>query len=288
MCRAFLDAGLEVRALVRAGSDRSRLPVARLSFAEGDIVRPETLRPAFEGCDVVVNLVGIIREKGLATFQRVHAEGTANVVREAASAGVKRIVQMSAVGARPDAPSAYHRTKSAGEESVRASGVEWVILRPSLIFGPGDGFTTTMIDLVRRAPVIPIIGSGDSRMQPIAVQDVCAAFVASARSDGHAGKTYELGGPEVLTYRAIVRQVADEMGVRKAMVHLPVALIGAVAQVMSRVTSAFPLTPDQLLMLQEDNIAQPNHAAEVFGLHLTAFEAALGAIIAAQRDGTAA
>ncbi|BCW99947.1 MAG: NAD-dependent nucleoside diphosphate-sugar epimerase/dehydratase [Armatimonadota bacterium] len=288
LCRLLVERGHRVTALVRPGSTRARPSGGGVRFAEGDITRPETLPAAFQGCDVVVNLVGIIRETRDQTFERIHAEGAAAVALAAREAGVRRLVHMSAVGTRPHAPSAYHRTKWLGEEAVRASGLEWVILRPSLIFGIGDGFTTTMIDLVRRAPVIPVIGSGTNLMQPIAVEDVCAAFASSAEEDCHCGQTYELGGPEQITYEQIVRMVARELGVRRPFVHLPVWMMMPLAGVLSRLSARFPLTPDQIRMLQEDNVAQPNHALTVFGLELMRFEDGLKRIVASVVGGRAA
>lgn len=288
LCRLLVERGHKVTALVRPGSPRARLFGGEIGFAEGDITRPETLPAAFQGCDVVVNLVGIIRETRDQTFERIHAEGAAAVALAAREAGVRRLVHMSAAGTRPHAPSAYHRTKWMGEEAVRASGLQWVILRPSLIFGIGDGFTTTMMDLVRRAPVIPVIGSGKNRMQPIAVEDVCAAFASSAEEERHVGQTYDLGGPEQLTYEQIVRMVARELGVRRLFVHLPVWLMMPLSGVLSRISSRFPLTPDQIRMLQEDNVAEPNHAHEVFGLELMRLEDGLKKIVAsAAGDGAA-
>jgi len=286
LCRALAERGHSVTALVRPGSSR-RPQAPGLRFAEGDITRPQSLPDAFQGCEVVVNLVGIIRETREQTFERIHAEGTAAVATAARKAGARRLVQMSAAGTRPDAASAYHRTKWLGEEAVRSSGLEWVVLRPSLIFGRGDGFTTAMMDLVRRTPIVPIVGPGTNLMQPIAVEDVCDAFVQSVEEERHAGKTCELGGPERLTYEQIVRTVAREMGLRRSFVHLPVWMIMPVAAVMSRLSARFPLTPDQIRMLQEDNVAEPNHASEVFALKLTRFEDGLKTMIAAARGDAA-
>ncbi len=285
LCRELAARGHAVTALVREGSSAERLAGENISFARGDITRPESLPPAFQGCDAVVHLVGIIRERPGQTFEGIHAEGTASVVRAARQAGVRRLVHMSAAGTRPDAASSYHRTKWLGEEAVRASGLEWVVLRPSLIFGRGDGFTTTMMDLVRRAPVVPVIGSGKNLMQPVAVGDVCAAFAASVEEERHTGQTYELGGPDRLTYEEIVRMVVRAMGLRRRFVHIPAGLMMPVAAVLSRLSPRFPLTPDQIRMLQEDNIAEGDHAREVFGLRLTSYEEGLKDIVAPGGEG---
>lgn len=279
LCRRLALAGYEVVALARDPSRAGKLP-PNVTAVAGDITESDSLAEAFRGCTVVMNLVGIIREVGKATFQRVHAEGTRNVVRAAEAAGVTRLVQMSAVGTRPNATSRYHQTKWAGEESVRTSKLEWVIIRPSLVFGKGDGFTTTLIDLIRKAPIIPVIGSGRNLMQPIAVEDVTAIFLAVTEGEEHIGKTYEIGGPEHLPYRQIVRMIARQLGSRKPLVSVPIALMSPVAGVMSRLTSRFPLTPDQLAMLKEDNIANPNQAETVFNLNLVNFSEGLKKMLA--------
>ncbi len=228
----------------------------------------------------LIHLVGIIRERSGASFEAVHVRGTNNVIEAAAASGVRRIVHMSAAGTRPGAASRYHQSKWRAEESVRASGLEWTILRPSLIFGKGDGFTTMLIDLVRKAPVVPVIGSGRNLFQPIAVEDVSAAFAACVEDAAMAGNTFELGGPERLSFETILRVIAGRMKSRKPFVHVPAALMRLLSGTMSRVTSRFPLTPDQLIMLGEDNIAEPNHAVEALHLPLTPFAEGLDRILA--------
>lgn len=279
LCRRLVLAGHEVLALARDPERGSTLP-PNVTAVKADITQPETLADIFHGCMVVINLVGIIREVGKSTFQQVHAEGTRNVVHAAEAAGVTRLVQMSAVGTRANAASRYHQTKWLAEEYVRASKLEWSIIRPSLVFGKGDGFTTTLIDLIHKAPVIPVIGSGKNLMQPIAVEDVVAVFLAASEGGDHIGKTYEIGGPEHLPYRQIVRMIARQLGSRKPLVSVPIALMSPVAGVMSRITSRFPLTPDQLAMLKEDNVASPNHAQTVFSLNLINFSDGLKKMLA--------
>lgn len=281
MCRRFVNGGHQVVTLVRPGADRSGLPESAITFAEGDITRPDTLPAAFEGCDCVVHLVGIIRESGEATFEKIHDTGTRNVVEAAEQAGVAQIVHMSAAGTRSDGESDYHRTKWAAEQTVKGSSMRWTIMRPSLIFGKGDGFTNTLIDLIRKSPVIPIVGRGENLMQPVAVEDVVTCFQRVVENEGHHGQCYLLGGPDRIPFKRIVSLVARQMGTRKPTVHIPVPIVRPVAGAMSNLLAGFPLTPDQLRMLLEDNIAQPNDAEEVFDLKLTSFQDGLKKILAA-------
>jgi len=269
--------GHHLTCLVRSDPRPGQLPAEGVTVARGDILSPDSLARAFAGCDALIHLVGIIRERSGASFEAVHVRGTNNVIEAAAASGVRRIVHMSAAGTRPGAASRYHQSKWRAEESVRASGLEWTILRPSLIFGKGDGFTTMLIDLVRKAPVVPVIGSGRNLFQPIAVS---AAFAACVEDAAMAGNTFELGGPERLSFETILRVIAGRMKSRKPFVHVPAALMRLLSGTMSRVTSRFPLTPDQLIMLGEDNIAEPNHAVEALHLPLTPFAEGLDRILA--------
>jgi len=280
MARELAGRGHHLTCLVRSDPRPGQLPAEGVTVARGDILSPDSLARAFAGCDALIHLVGIIRERSGASFEAVHVRGTNNVIEAAAASGVRRIVHMSAAGTRPGAASRYHQSKWRAEESVRASGLEWTILRPSLIFGKGDGFTTMLIDLVRKAPVVPVIGSGRNLFQPIAVEDVSAAFAACVEDAAMAGNTFELGGPERLSFETILRVIAGRMKSRKPFVHVPAALMRLLSGTMSRVTSRFPLTPDQLIMLGEDNIAEPNHAVEALHLPLTPFAEGLDRILA--------
>lgn len=281
MARELAGRGHHLTCLVRSDPRPGQLPAEGVTVARGDILSPDSLARAFEDCDAVVHLVGIIRESSRASFEAVHVLGTDNVLEAAAACGVRRIVHMSAAGTRPGAASRYHQSKWRAEEAARASGLEWTILRPSLIFGKGDGFTTMLIDLVRKAPVVPVIGSGRNLFQPIAVEDVCNAFAACLEdAAAMAGNTFELGGPERLSFETILRVIAGRMKSRKPFVHVPAALMRLLSGTMSSVTSRFPLTPDQLIMLGEDNIAEPNHAVEALHLPLTPFAEGLDRILA--------
>ena len=252
----------------------------------GDISEASSLHGPFVDVDAVVHLVGIIREVGTATFQRVHVDGTQNVVDAMEQADVRRIVYVSAIGASPDGVSRYQTTKFEAEEIIRRSGLDYVILRPSLVFGPGDEFTASLTDLVRQIGPTPVVGDGKSRFQPIAVENVVSCIVESLENDEHTGKTYELGGPDVLTFEQMVGMVSVALGVHKSILHVPRWAVKAGVATLEKITSRLPVTSDQLAMLQRDNVCSHNDAQEVFSLHLTRFRDALPTMVAAAKEPT--
>src|SRR5215471_13895906 len=177
LLKRLLAEGHTVRALVR-DPQKAKLPAGnKVEIVQGDVVEGHGLDEGLKGCDAAIHLVGIIVETGKATFERVHHLGTRNVVEAARRNRVSRFVQMSAIGARADGVSEYQTTKWKGEEAVRQSGIPYCILRPSLIFGPGSGFVTQMLDVMGKAPLFrPVPGSGKPRFRPIFVEDVAACF----------------------------------------------------------------------------------------------------------------
>jgi uncharacterized protein YbjT (DUF2867 family) len=264
MSRLLAD-GHEVVALVR---DPAVLPKhERLTPARGDVVTGAGLDEAARGCGAVIHLVGIIMEQGDATFERVHYAGTRNVVEAAKRAGVKRFVQMSALGARRDGVSAYQTTKWRAEEEVRKSGMEYVVLRPSLIFGPRDGFVTQMIDVMRSAPLVrPVVGHGKYRFRPIFIDDVVTCFVSSLTNAAATNQTIELGGGEELTLNEVLAQIAECVGVRKPAFHVPFPVMYGVATVLGKVLKRPPVTTDQLRMLQEGSTCDTGPMRRIFGV----------------------
>lgn len=254
--------GHTVRLLVhgRKRADSNIEPVT------GDITRPETYRDSMASCDAVINLVGIIREfpaRGI-TFERLHVQATAAMVDATSSAGVRRYLQMSALGTRPLAISEYHKTKWRAEELVRSSGLDWTIFRPSLIFGPHDAFVNMLAAQLRLAPVMPVIGSGSYRLQPIHADDVARCFVRALAKPETIGQTYELCGDDRLSYEALLDMIAETIGrPRPFKPHLPLALMKSIIPVMQKIPQ-FPITMDQLQMLLEENIGG-NEWQQVFG-----------------------
>ena len=262
----LLRRGHDVRVLARRPDDaRSRFnrPVPAVA---GDLSDGAALAAAFAGRDAVVHLVGIINEKEGRSFDEVHRQGTENVIAAAKAAGARRLLHMSAMGSSADAPSEYGRTKAAGEEAVRRSGLDATIFRPSVIFGAGDGFATTLAGVVRLSPlVVPVIGPGTVRFMPVSIRDVARIFADALEKPETAGRAFEVGGPETLSLNDIYREIAAALGhPGKRLVHLPMWYGRILAALMSVLPSP-PLTRDQLRSLSRDNVGDTGPTAETFG-----------------------
>ena len=252
-----------------AARNRYNHPVEAVA---GDVLDPGSLAHAAAGKDAVIHLVGIIHEKGPQTFDRLHREATENALAAAAAAGVRRFVHMSAMGAAEDGPSVYSRTKAAGEKAVRASKLDGTIFRPSLVFGPGDGFVSLLAPLVKHNPgFIPVIGSGKTRFMPVSVHDVARVFADALEKPETAGKTFEVGGPETVTLNDLYRAIAVAVGKpRKPLLHLPLWYGRLLARAFEAAAAwgilpAPPLTRDQLASLSRDNTADVSETDRVFG-----------------------
>ena len=213
-----------------------------------------TLLPAFlAGNDWLVNCVGILRETGTQTFELVHHTGPARLARFAREAGVDRFVHISAIGADPRSSSAYARTKAAGEQAVRDAFPTVTILRPSVVFGPEDRFFNRFASMAMFSPVLPLIGGGETRFQPVYVGDVADAVVTCLEDPATAGRIYELGGPKIYTFRQALELVLNEIRRKRPFVNLPFGLAALQARLMAILPSP-PLTPDQVELLKSDNI----------------------------------
>lgn len=253
LTRELLRQGHGLRLLVHEQNPDAADGVERV---EGDVTRPEGFVRALNGCDAAINLVGIIREfpsRGV-TFERLHVQATAAMLAAARQAGVGRFLQMSALGTRPDAVSSYHRTKFRAEELVRTSGLEWTILRPSLIYGPGDGFVTMLARQRRMTPVMPVMGNGRYRLQPIHADDVARCFARALELPATIGRWYELCGNDRLSFDDLLDTVAAAMGMSPPLkLHAPLGLMRLVVPVMQHLPR-FPVTMDQVQMLIEESI----------------------------------
>lgn len=275
VARALLADEHEV-VLVDRGSRRV-VPREGVTVARANVVSGEGLEAALKGCDAVVHLVAIIREKGKQTFDAVIRRGTENLVGAARAAGVGRIVYISAIGADPDPRFPYLFAKWSAEHAVRASGVDFTTLRPSIMFGAGDGFFTTLAGLVRFSiPVVPVAGDGSALFQPIAVEDT-ARCIALSISRPPAMREIEIGGPEQLSYDEIIDIVHDAIGAgMRIKVHVPVAALLPAAMVMDKVLANPPVTPSQLRMLARHNITRIDSVRNAFGFEPASFRANAG------------
>jgi uncharacterized protein YbjT (DUF2867 family) len=224
--------------------------IAALNVTIGD----ERLLPAFlAGNDALVNCAGILRESGTQTFERVHHLGPARMARLAREAGIERFVDISAIGADPRSRSAYARTKAAGEAAVRDAFPTVTILRPSVVFGPEDQFFNRFAGMAMVSPALPLIGGGHTRFQPVYVGDVAEAVLKCLADPATAGRTYELGGPKIYTFRELVELLLSEIRRKRLLVDLPFGLAALQARLMSILPNP-PLTQDQVELLKRDNV----------------------------------
>ena len=208
---------------------------------------------AVAGADAVINLVGILFERGAQTFAAVHAHGAQSVAIAAAAAGVERLVQISALGADDHSEIGYARSKGAGETAVRAAFPNAVILRPSVVFGPEDGFFNRFAIMARLSPVLPLIGGGGAKFQPVYVGDVGDAIAKSVTDPACAGRTYELGGPHVYTFKELMELLLRQIHRRRLLVPWPFALADLQAAFFELLPVP-PLTRDQVRMLRRDTV----------------------------------
>jgi uncharacterized protein YbjT (DUF2867 family) len=206
--------------------------------------------------DAAVNLVGLLYERGSQNFRRVHVEAARNIGEAAAAAGITRIVQVSALGAAPHSPSNYARSKAAAEAALRQAVPQAVVLRPSIVFGPEDGFFNLFARIACLSPVLPLFGGGMTRFQPVYVDDVARAIVAALEMPEAAGQTYELGGPRIYSFRQLMEIVRRETRRHPLLVPVPFALAQLKAMFL-QLLPVPPLTTDQVRLLKIDNVVSP-------------------------------
>jgi NADH dehydrogenase len=266
--RALKDAGHEVVVVARG---TVRQPKGeRVTFVRADVTNSPKLVEIFTGCDAVVHLVAVIREKGRQTFDRVNREATVRVAEAANEAKVGHFVYQSALGADPDPRFPYLVSKWSAEQAVRANGIPYTTLRPGLIFGPGDAFFTLLTRMMRIEPVIPIAGNGRTLFQPIAIQDVTRCIVLSVQR-GPSGRVHEIGGPDQLTYDEIILTIKSELGMHRKLAHVPVPMMMPLAFMMEKVLPNPPVTRDQLRMLARNNITRVDSVRVAFGFDAMRF-----------------
>lgn len=251
--------GIEVRVAVR---HPDRVPAAvGIEPVRADVRDGAAVAAAVAGASAVINAISLYHQHGDATFRSVHVEGAGRVAAEAARAGAGRLVHLSGIGADPRSRSPYARSRGLGEAAVRAAFEHAALFRPSALFGPDDALLGTLMRLVGRAPAIPLFGTGQTRLQPVFVGDVAMAATLVVRGQGPPAPVYELGGPEILTYRALLERVMQATGRRRPLVPVPFAVWRALAKATKRLPSP-PLTEGQVALMARDNVT----AAELPGL----------------------
>jgi NADH dehydrogenase len=266
--------GHDVRALVRRPERAKTLGAWGCELAEGDMTDSASLERAVQGCDAVVHLVAIIQGPAVA-YREIMQQGTRDLVSAAGRAGVGRFVLMSALGTseRNRDLTPYFHAKWEMEQTLASSGLEHVVFRPSFVFGSDGGVLPIFLRQVRLAPFTPVIGSGEERFQPIWVEDVAAFFAQAVDAPGAANRTFEIGGPEVVSWNAFYARVKKVLGIRRGTMHVPLGLARAGAAVVERLPRA-PVTRDQLTMLTEagDNVCDNGPALAAFDVDLVGLD----------------
>ncbi len=256
---------LPVRALARRPEREEQLRAWGVELVQGDVTEPETLGPAVAGCDTVVHLVSIIQGKP-ADFELIMCQGTRNVVEAARAAGVRRFVLMSALGLNEETARTipYFRCKQEMEDAVSSSGLEHVIFRPSFVFGPGGGALKTFTRLAR-APVNVIVGPGTPKVQPVWIEDVAQYFARAVDEPEAAGRTFDLGGPDVVSWNELFARIRRTVGARRPTLHLPYSLMRLNARLIQALPGPTPITADQVDMIEAgDNVVEDGAARQVF------------------------
>jgi uncharacterized protein YbjT (DUF2867 family) len=269
--QALLKSGARVRVASRNPKRgwhlKAQSNLGQIAFIPADITRPNTLARAVEGADIVINLVGILRGK----FDAVHRDGAQAVAQAARNSGVTSFIHMSAIGADPESPSAYGRSKGAGELAVATTFPSATIIRPSIIFGREDSFINRFAQLIRLLPIVPVIG-GNTRFQPVYVGDVAQMVAMIVHQPAHyAGKIIEIGGPAQMTMRDINEWIAKSINAHKFFIAFPSMIAAAMAQMTGWLPFA-PITKDQWLMLQSDNIVSGTNGLDEAGITPTSIE----------------
>ena len=265
--QALRAADREARVLAREPARAAGLTAMGVEVVAGDVTDPASLEAAIDGCTHVVHLVAIIKGRP-ADFERVMTVGTRNVVAAAKSAGCERFVLMSALGTSDPPTVPYYAAKLAEEREVKASGLEYTIFRPSFIFGPGGGALATFMRQVKLSPVVTVIGSGKQRSQPIWRDDVAEYFARAIADPRAANRVFELGGPDTVNWDELYLAIADALGKRRTLLHIPAGLALAGARLTERLPGA-PLSSDQVTMIEgADNVVSNTDAVDTFALPL--------------------
>jgi uncharacterized protein YbjT (DUF2867 family) len=261
--KKLLEEKWNVRCLVRKPADAKDLKKQGVEIYKGDVTDKSSIDESFfRDLIDVIHLVGIIKEVDNQTFEKVHFEGTKNVVDLAKEAGIKKLIHMSALGTRPNARSRYHSTKWKAEEYLRKSELNYTIFRPSIIFGPNDGFINTFIQIIKLSPLIPVLKGG--KLQPIYVEDVAHCFVQALSNPKTDRRTFELGGSKKLTLEEIIKIIMKVLDVERILIPIPTLLMYPPAFLFQNVLRNPPITLDQLKMLEEDNTCDMKEALGVF------------------------
>ncbi len=271
----LLKQGYRVRGMTRSAAKARELERTGCEAVVGDVRDDRAVAQAVAGVRGVIHLVAILRPWRDATYESVTVQGTRAVVAAAQRSGVRRLIYISALGVRAADTNPYMASKRKAEEAVRASGLDYTILRPSYLYGQGSHFLKLLEQLVT-LPVIPVVGPGRQRLQIMWVADLVACIVASLGKEATYRQTYEIGGPEALTFNEVLDILSRVKGKRpRPKIHLPYALILPFAAVGAKLIPTLPATPETLELLLRDNICDVRYVPATFGVRLTPFAEAL-------------
>ncbi len=263
--RALAKRGYRVRIAVRQPNVSYRMrvlgDVGQIELVQANLKNAASIGRALDGAEACINLVGILYEQGRQRFQTLHAKGAEDVAAAAAARGITHFVQMSALGADPEAASKYARTKGLGEVAVRKLIPTATIIRPSVVFGLDDSLFNRFASLASLLPVVPLPGGGETKFAPVYVGDLAQAIATAVTDPACAGKTYEIGGPKTYSYRELMELTLAEIHKKRPLLPLPwsvASLIGALAEIPSRFAPIAPvLTADQVILLKSDSVPAP-------------------------------
>ncbi len=267
--------GYPVRCFIRENSPTEYLKDACLDKVVGDILDESSLRYSMKGVDTVIHLAGVRMETGASSFEGVFYLGTRHVIDVAKAAGVKQFILFSTYGARPQAQSKFHHYKWMAEEYLRHSGLKFTIFRPTVIYGPYDHFVTRWARKLKMLPIVPVLGNGRNLLQPIAVADVIECVLRSLEDPTKSGMTYPLGGPDRMTFSAIIHKIGKVIGKRRPLFHWPLGMAKVFAYLMEMGFSYPPFTPDELLRWMEDRTCDHLLVEQEFKMKLMHFEEGL-------------
>jgi uncharacterized protein YbjT (DUF2867 family) len=262
LTRRLVESGRPVRAMVhnrQRAEQESRLHGLQLEWVEADVTQPASLGRAFQGATALIHTVAVAIEKGGRTYETINYQGTVNVVAAAQSAGIRRMINMSQLGADSRLPYRFLASKGKAQEVVAASGLDWTAFRPSVIWGPEDEFANTFARLVPLTPLIfPIVGDENAKFQPVWVEDVVTSYVKALDDPETTGKEYELGGPEILTLEEIERRTLQAIGAKRTMVRFPMPVLRAAVSLMESLLPNPPVTRSLLELLAVSNVPKQN------------------------------
>ncbi|MBI2027832.1 MAG: complex I NDUFA9 subunit family protein [Deltaproteobacteria bacterium] len=267
--KALLTENKKVFCLVRKSSYQGQFAHLPVNIIHGDVTDCASLQePWNESIDTVIHCVGILKEKPPhITHQKIVIEGTSNLIKACQQKNIKKIIYISGLGTHNSAKSLYHQAKWAAEQSVRESGLNFVIFRPSVIFGKEDDFLNQFEKMSRFSPFIPVVGNGEYQMQPVSIHDVSQCIVDSIESVKALNQTIEIGGPQRYSFNSILKLMLESTGRRRILLHLPMKILNVIVPIFEKIQN-FPLSLDQMLMLSENNVTENKLLHQVFSIKL--------------------